>query len=114
MTALACLAEASPDAIVNLFMTREYNPQGMYVLRLYHPIREQWELVTVDDLFPCRKTAAGNLPSPLFAKPHGRELWVMVLEKAYAKFIGGYDLLDGGLITAASVNMNIALHTSLS
>lgn len=24
MTALACLAEASPDAIVNLFMTREY------------------------------------------------------------------------------------------
>ena len=95
-------------------MTREYNPQGMYVLRLYHPIREQWELVTVDDLFPCRKTAAGNLPSPLFAKPHGRELWVMVLEKAYAKFIGGYDLLDGGLITAASVNMNIALHTSLS
>jgi hypothetical protein len=67
------------------------------VLRLYHPLEKKWKLVTVDDKFPCKK----GTTTPLFAKPNGRELWVMLIEKAYAKFLGGFDLLDGGLITAA-------------
>jgi hypothetical protein len=50
------------------------------------------EEVVVDDMIPVE---AGTT-SPIFAKPHGKELWVALLEKAFAKFLGNYHLLDGG------------------
>jgi hypothetical protein len=34
--------------------------------------------------------------APMFADPNGTELWVLVLEKAFAKFVGTYGELDGG------------------
>jgi hypothetical protein len=33
---------------------------------------------------------------PLFTHPHGNELWAMVLEKAFAKFMGSYAATEGG------------------
>lgn len=44
-----------------------------------------WVTVTVDDYFPCYPEG-----EPLFARAHGNELWVMLLEKAYAKLHGNY------------------------
>ena len=46
----------------------------------------------MDDRIPCRR----GTREPLFAKPHGAELWTMVLEKAVAKFCGSYAALAGG------------------
>lgn len=48
--------------------------------------------VVIDDQIP---TLEGTR-EPAFAKPHGRELWVTLLEKAFAKFVGSYAALDGG------------------
>jgi|EP01047_Picozoa_sp_COSAG01_P023578 hypothetical protein len=91
MTALACLAEF-PGAIQAVFKTAQYNPRGRYCLRLFNGQTEEWENVVVDDYIPCKK----GTNKPIFAQPHGNELWVMLLEKAFAKFVKGYDTLDGG------------------
>jgi hypothetical protein len=49
--------------------------------------------VTIDDLFPC-----SPLGDPLFAGSSRNELWVMLLEKAYAKLHGSYFALNEGTV----------------
>jgi calpain-15 len=47
--------------------------------------------VTVDDYFPCHPDGG-----PIFSICKGSELWIMILEKAYAKLHGSYLSLRGG------------------
>ena len=47
--------------------------------------------MTVDDLIPCIDG------KPAFSRNRGNELWVMIMEKAYAKLYGSYFALEGGL-----------------
>ena len=51
----------------------------------------------VDDYIPVRK---GTL-QPKFSNHHGNEMWVMLMEKAFAKMYGGYDRLEGGQMSWA-------------
>ena len=46
--------------------------------------------MTVDDYFPCYANGG-----PIFTFGEGSELWVMLLEKAYAKAHGSYFSLSG-------------------
>jgi calpain-15 len=50
-----------------------------------------WTCVVVDDYFPLH----GN--KPIFSRNNGSELWVMLLEKAYAKVFGSYQAIESGL-----------------
>lgn len=60
----------------------------------------RWHDVTVDDYFPC--TAEGG---PVFTRAKNGELWVMLLEKAYAKLHGNYSLLREGLAFEALLDL---------
>eukprot|EP00438_Fugacium_kawagutii_P021001 Skav228366 [mRNA] locus=scaffold1981:186121:187188:+ [translate_table: standard] len=91
LAAIACLAEHE-GAIQAVFRTKEVHPRGKYVLRLYDGQKEQWEVITIDDFIPCK---AGS-KTPFFSQPKTNELYVMLLEKAFAKFCGGYSALEGG------------------
>lgn len=53
--------------------------RGKYRVRLFDITQDKWRTITVDDNIPTRKG------SPIFAKPNGKELWVVLLEKAVAK-----------------------------
>jgi hypothetical protein len=53
-------------------------------------------MVEIDDFFPCRKRKNGKFAS-VFSQPRNNSLlWVLILEKAWAKVNGSYDLTDGG------------------
>lgn len=93
VAAFACASEF-PHAIRNLFITKEYNPRGMYQIRIYDPVQTKWQLITIDDRIPCHK----GTNKPRFMHPNGNELWAVLLEKAYAKFCGSYAALDGGFV----------------
>jgi hypothetical protein len=77
-----------------MFLTKEYNPRGLYKVRIYDPQNEKWVIVKVDDRIPCIK----GTKTPRFMKPNGNELWAIILEKAYAKFCGSYALIEGGFV----------------
>ena len=44
----------------------------------------------VDNFFPCRNQ------KPVFARNHGKELWVMILEKVWAKLHKSYEAISAG------------------
>ena len=60
-------------------------------MRLYDPEAQDWVVVTVDDTIPVDSSKR-----PLYMKMNGRELWAVMLEKAFAKFCGSYSHMDGG------------------
>jgi len=97
LAAIACLAEHD-GALQAVFRTKEVNPRGKYVLRLYDGAKEKWEIITIDDHIPCQAAPYESMGacSPYFSRPKNNELYVMLLEKAFAKFCGGYSALEGG------------------
>jgi calpain-15 len=46
--------------------------------------------VIVDDQFPCL------YKRPIFSSANGKELWVLVLEKVWAKIHGSYKRIEYG------------------
>jgi len=89
---LACLAEY-PGAIRKVFRECEYNDVGKYHVRLWDGRVGKWVTVTVDDRIPVKP----GTKETVFMHPNGCELWAILLEKAFAKFVGSYGALDGGL-----------------
>ena len=79
-----------PGLIKGLFKTEDINKDGFYEIMLRVDGKRQ--IVIVDDFLPVFKEDK----KPCFAKPHGNELWVMLLEKAWAKVNGGYAYIESG------------------
>jgi calpain-15 len=82
LCALATLAER-PGLVEKLFVTKEYKQNGAYRMKINK--NGVWHELTIDDYMPCKLDGA-----PIFTRTHGNELWVLLLEKAYAKLHGSY------------------------
>ncbi|XP_057954854.1 calpain-type cysteine protease DEK1 [Malania oleifera] len=97
LSAVAVLTEVS--RISEVIITPEYNEEGIYTVRFC--IQGEWVPVVVDDWIPCESPG-----KPAFATSRkGSELWVSILEKAYAKLHGSYEALEGGLVQDALVDL---------
>jgi len=116
-----------PKKLQNLFITKKFNPEGKYGIRLYDIASNRWVEVWIDDTIPCtweqdwsacepyikqdgqkvyRAPQNYIAPSswvPLLARLNGDnkdipEMWPLLLEKAIAKFLGkSYSTLAGGM-----------------
>lgn len=96
-SALASLTER-PGLIERLFVTKDINKSGIYRIKLCK--NGEWLSITIDDYFPCYP-----MGSPVFCRNEANEIWVMALEKAYAKAHGSYYLLKGGSVSEALMDL---------
>lgn len=96
MSAIAAVAKTNPEAIKKLIKAKS---DGSYDVTLYakgNKLALEPTIVNVKPDFVTDKN--GNL---IYAGQGDKELWVMLLEKAYAKLNGGYDDVgEGGFIEA--------------
>jgi len=97
LSALVALSE-NPSLIKRLFINKEFNPAGFYKVRVCK--NGEWVVVTVDDYIPCYPNGG-----PMFTRGNGNELWVMLLEKAYAKVHGHYWTLNDGQVSDALLDL---------
>jgi calpain-15 len=92
MCAISSLAEF-PSLITRLFEDDELDPQGCYEIWLN--INGNWKQIIIDDYFPVYKTPGGK-DQVAYARTKDNELWVMLLEKAYANAYGCFVNIIGG------------------
>ena len=89
LAALSAIA-SRPSFIQRLFQTNVINKHGFYCLWLC--INGKWELITLNDYFPVFKDNMATL----FSKPNHDKIWVLLLEKAYAKIYKSYSNIESG------------------
>ena len=83
ISAISALSDY-PGLIKNIFINKEYNPDGYYTLILF--IDGEYQFIYLDDYFPCLKGT--NIP--YFLKVNNFSIWPLLLEKAWAKLNSSY------------------------
>lgn len=88
-----------PERVKARFITKRVNACGIYAISLF--VNGQEHAVVVDDHF-----VINDYGSPKFAQMLRGKLWVMLLEKAWAKLHGSYWRTDGGYPTHAFLHLS--------
>ena len=83
LAAVSAIAEY-PNRIKKLFTTKEVSQEGIYCIQLC--INGKWENLMLDDKFPVQPITG----QPVFNHCKSNEIWLMLLNKAWAKAHGGY------------------------
>lgn len=98
---IAAVASVSdrPKMLTQSILNREVNPKGVYTVRLFIGGAEVF--VQVDDRFAY----SGKTPYYCCSDANPHEFYHMLIEKAYAKFWGGYKNIEGGFphVTLAEI-----------
>ena len=122
LSAVAVVAERRPDLIRDIFFSqnkiaaRNTGSDGKYTVRLF--IDGDWRSVLVDNFLPTkpkpkpkksssrpRRARTDAAPQPAYSKAAGNQIWVPILEKAYAKVHGSYRGISGGFIHEALLDL---------
>ncbi|KAK3244065.1 hypothetical protein CYMTET_46313 [Cymbomonas tetramitiformis] len=93
LCALAVLAER-PRLLKSILGEQQYNPHGAYLVRIC--VGGDWRMVLVDDILPCTQDA-----TLAYARAARNQLWVPLIEKAFAKLHGCYEKIESGTVDEA-------------
>jgi len=85
LAVLSALSER-PNRIKDLFVSQHFNKLGIYALKIN--VMGEWTECVIDDFIPCYKNFKQR--GACFTRAHGNELWVVLLEKVWAKTFGSY------------------------
>ena len=77
-----------PERVKKIFQQTEINKFGVYALNFY--LNGKPKEIIIDDYFPCYSDKL----EPLFAKPDCKQIWVLLLEKAWCKLFGSYTIVE--------------------
>lgn len=98
MSALSVLT-LRPEKLKRVFVC-DANEAGVYAVRFHKDGAER--VVIIDSLFPT----GGKNHRPAFGRSRvGNEMWVSVVEKAYAKLYRNYESLEAGFVDQALVDL---------
>lgn len=87
LSVLACTAERG-YRIRRIFASNQVSAEGIYAVKLTK--NGERNVVHIDDHFPCKNGGT------VFSSAHGNELWVLIMEKAWAKLHKCYHRIIGG------------------
>jgi len=89
-----------PELIERLFVSDSHGEEhGIYTIAFFK--NDYWHHIVIDDRIPCKPNGG-----PKYARCKSRnEIWLPLLEKAYAKMHGSYEALDGGVVNDALVDL---------
>lgn len=94
IAAMAAISE-HPDRIRRIIKIREPTNLGLNCVSLN--VAGMWEDVLIDDRIPYNP----EKKKVAFCRSNGRDMWVMLIEKAWAKVHGGYSNVEAGYINEA-------------
>ena len=98
---LSAISVIGGDNIKNIIITKEGEQNcGAFLIKFYRS-GDCPEYIIIDDLFPTK----GDGSWLFCTSESGQELWPMVLEKAYAKFYGSYENIEGGKVQLALADL---------
>ena len=71
-----------------MFVDSKINREGLFgVITYINGVKEQ---TLIDNYFPCKTQ------KPIFSRANGKELWVMIIEKVWAKIHQSYERIITG------------------
>lgn len=97
LSGISIIAE-NEKLVKRVILTKNPNDYGVYKLKLCR--MGIWKTLVVDDFFPCFP-----MSDPIFNRNNSKEIWVMLVEKAFAKLHGNYMLLENGNIKESLVDL---------
>ena len=102
LSALAAAVHHHPDLADDL-IDETYEEHGIYGVSFW--LRGKWRMIWVDAYFPCYRPSShshrGKYRLIFAAASDRKEIWPLVVEKAFAKLAGSYEAISGGQIADA-------------
>ncbi|TMW55975.1 hypothetical protein Poli38472_008623 [Pythium oligandrum] len=100
LSALSVVATRSDLLEQTFWRGNAYKTKGLFVCKFMK--NYVWQYVIIDDLLPVYGFSRTKEGKPYFARCRDpNELWVPLIEKAYAKLHGSYEALIGGFVDVA-------------
>ena len=102
LSAMSVTAHERPEMITRIFHpdSRTFQVEtGQYVVMLYKYRKPV--IVVIDDFFPVDNMKTYPYVQIGVAPDGIKEVWPMIIEKAYAKLGGGFPAIEGGLVADA-------------
>ena len=101
LSAICACATSEGDILLNDLIFEDYGDVGLYGVKFF--VMGKWITVIVDDLFPMSNKSQSLRAQEwdfIFSSPKkssvNKEIWPMVMEKAWAKLHGSYESTDAG------------------